>query len=137
MEDEHNGPVGPEAFQLFNSCQVDHILPQEPMIDIATCGFTSGEEYFSEIDRFGNLCLLVQELNGGAGNVPLAVKADFYQRSHLTATKLLGHRLEKTQFGRKDIEDRLDRLVAFFRSHWPTPPGDAVPVLDAGEDDSS
>lgn len=124
---ENNVPAA-EAFQLFSTCQVDHILPQEPMIDFSTCGFASPEEYVSEINKFGNLCLLEQELNGGAGNVALAYKAGFYMKSRLAATRQLGYRLEKTGFGQQNIETRLDDVVAFFRNRWPIPPGDAAPV---------
>jgi len=123
-----NSVPKPEAFQLFSTCQVDHILPQEPMIDFSTCGFASAEEYFSEINKFGNLCLLEQELNGGAGNVALAVKADWYKKSRLAATRQLGHRLEVTGFGQQNIETRLDDVVKFFHNRRPIPPGDAAPV---------
>jgi hypothetical protein len=98
------------------------------MIDFSTCGFASAEEYFSEINKFGNLCLLEQELNGGAGNVALAVKADWYKKSRLAATRQLGHRLEVTGFGQQNIETRLDDVVKFFHNRRPIPPGDAAPV---------
>lgn len=135
------GALDANVPQLFSVCQVDHILPQKPMIDISTCGFASEEEYFSEINRFGNLCLLEQSLNGGAGNVPLAVKADYYIKSALEATRILGHTLKvhtlkKTEFSREDIENRVEKIVAFFRQHWPIPAGDAAPIPEEDGEDS-
>jgi hypothetical protein len=104
---------------LFESCQVDHVLPQDPMIDVATCGFASEEDYLSQINRLGNLCLLEAPLNAGAGNVSLAVKADYYGRSSLEHTRLLGHRLGETGFRRGDIEARTERIIDFFHRRWP------------------
>ena len=122
--------------QLFSACQVDHILPQKPMIDLSACGFASEEEYASEIKRFGNLCLLEQKLNGGAGNVPIAIKADYYVRSCLEATRVLGHILMETGFRREDIEGRGQRIVAFFQNRWPISAGDAAPAPEENEEDS-
>jgi hypothetical protein len=122
--------------QLFPACQVDHILPREPMIDISTCGFASEEEYRREIDRFGNLCLLEQRLNGGAGNKPLADKASYYVRSDLEATRILGHTLRETGFRREDIERRVEKIVSFFRTRWPIPEGDAASILEESGEDS-
>jgi hypothetical protein len=36
--------------------------------------------------------------------------------------------LEKTGFGKQNIEKRLNDVVAFFRNRWPEPPGDTPPV---------
>ena len=130
------GDTDAHMSQVFSVCQVDHILPRKPMIDISTCGFASEEEYFSEINRFGNLCLLEQRLNGGAGNVALAVKADYYVQSDLEATRILGHTLRETGFRREDIERRVEKIVAFFRTRWPIPEGDAAPIPEENGEDS-
>lgn len=121
---------------LFSTCQVDHILPQKPMIDVTTCGFATEDDYFSQINRFGNLCLLDEALNEGAGNVSLAVKADYYVRSGLEATRVMGHRLAETGFGREDIEKRGESVIDFFHKRWPIPSGVAAPVPDENSDDS-
>lgn len=118
------------ADELFFTCQVDHILPQKPMIDVATCGFATEDDYFSQINRFGNLCLLEEALNEGAGNVSLAVKANYYTLSGLKATRVMGHRLAETGFGREDIEKRGESVINFFRKRWPIPSGVAAPVPD-------
>jgi Protein of unknown function (DUF1524) len=107
------------------------------MIDISTCGFASEEEYRREIDRFGNLCLLEQRLNGGAGNKPLADKAGYYARSDLQATRVLGHTLRETGFHREDIERRVEKIVSFFRTRWPIPEGgDAASIAEENDEDS-
>jgi len=121
--------------ELFSTCQVDHILPQKPMIDVTTCGFATDDDYFSQINRFGNLCLLEQALNQGAGNVPLAVKADYYVRSDLEATRVVGHRLEETGFARRDIEERGESVIEFFRKRWPIPSDVAAAVPQENGDD--
>jgi hypothetical protein len=130
------GEIDAHISQLFSVCQVDHILPRKPIIDISTCGFASEDEYVSEIDRFGNLCLLEQRLNGGAGNVPLAIKADYYIRSCLEATRVLGYTLKETGFRREDIERRVEKIVSFFRTRWPIPEGDAAPTPEGNDEDS-
>jgi hypothetical protein len=130
------GEINTHISQLFSACQVDHILPREPMIDISTCGFASEEEYRREIDRFGNLCLLEQRLNGGAGNKPLADKAGYYVRSDLEATRVLGHMLRETGFRREDIERRVEKIISFFRTRWPIPEGDAASIPEENDEDS-
>src|SRR5262249_17840884 len=130
------GEMDPAFSEVLSACQVDHILPKKPMIDFSTCGFASEEEYSAEIDRFGNLCLLEQRLNGGAGNKALAVKAGYYVQSELGATRILGHQLKETGFGREDIERRVEKIVAFFREHWPVPASEGVPIPEEDGEDS-
>lgn len=124
------------ADELFFTCQVDHILPQKPMIDVATCGFATEDSYFSQINRFGNLCLLEEALNKGAGNISLSEKADYYARSGLAATRVLGYRLAETGFGRKDIEERGEAVIDFFHERWRIPLGVAVQVSGENSVDS-
>ena len=121
--------------EVLSVCQVDHILPQKPMVDVTTCGFASDDEYFSEINKFGNLCLLEQRLNGGAANVPLAIKAGYYIQSDLKATRVLGHMLKETGFRREDIGKRLETIIAFFREHWPIPAGETALIPEENDDE--
>jgi hypothetical protein len=129
-----SGPNKPSA-QLYPACQVDHILPQAPQIDVSTCGFATDDDYRSQINRFGNLCLLEATLNQGAGNVSLSVKAAYYTRSSLEASRVMGHRLAERAFGRADIDGRTEEVVKFFRAHWPISAETGIPVsIDTGND---
>lgn len=47
----------------YVDCQKEHIFAQNPKPTFPSYGFEIEEEYFANIDRLGNLCLLEEKLN--------------------------------------------------------------------------
>lgn len=80
----------------YNELQVEHILPQTPMDNRIPSEFSSEDEYYSYVYRFGNVTLLestinqsVHNLNDLSDNNWFYGKQSEYNKSSVCLTKLL------------------------------------------------
>lgn len=108
-------------YQLYDDCQVDHVLPENPNFDVTDFGFDSGEDFETSKHRFGNLTVLESRLNRQAQNKPPSDKAPIYRDSRLQRNRLLGNRIDTNGFTRNDQAERLDCTVTFFKQNWAIP----------------
>ena len=110
------------GYTIFDQCQVDHVLPDDPStFDVTTVGFDTDEDYEASKHRFGNLTVLESRLNQRARNSSLGDKARVYAESDLRWNQVLGARIDKDGFARKTQAGRLDNIVEFFKQKWPIP----------------
>ena len=108
-------------YKLYDDCQVDHVLPENPNFDVTDFGFDSGEDFETSKHRFGNLTVLESRLNRRAQNSPPVDKVSIYRRSRLRRNRLLGNRIDTNGFPRNDQAERLDCIVKFFKQNWEIP----------------
>ena len=108
-------------YELYDDCQVDHVLPENPDFDVMDFGFDTGEDFETSKHRFGNLTVLESRLNGRAQNRPPVDKVSIYRRSLLRRNRLLGNRIATNGFERNDQAERLDCIVKFFKQNWEIP----------------
>ncbi len=121
-----------DATSFYRGLQVDHVLPREASSDATTCGFDSEEEYGQRVDLIGNLYLLEDTLNQGAGNVSRTKKSEFYSKSDLEVTRILGVKLADGPYCKADVTARVKAMIEFAKRRWPLRgESTAKPVEDA------
>ena len=122
QEEKNDGYVDRLDYELYERCEVEHILPQDrDKFDVTTCGFSSVDKYEEVNGTFGNLTLLERELNKRARNRPPKEKARIYAESKLRGNRLLGKSMREKGWTSEDVEKRLEEIVDFFRRTWPVP----------------
>lgn len=109
-------------YDTFSRLEREHIFPKENSKVVSTgYGFSGEEDYVNHRDTLGNLCLLEKKINSKAGNNLPVRKAEFYQRSNLRETSLLGAKIEESGFAKKDVQERTQKIADFVLSHWAIP----------------
>jgi hypothetical protein len=104
--------------KLYESCQKEHIFAQNPKPVFSAYGFDNEEEYFANIDRLGNLCLLEESLNKQCQNKLPEQKKQYYQQSNIFRTKQLGHDIDHKGFNREDIDQITKDIISFCLKRW-------------------
>ena len=103
---------------LYRKCQKEHIFSQTPRPTFPSYGFNTEEEYFANIDRLGNLCLLEKELNERCKNMPPEQKRTYYQQSNIPRTRQLGYEIDNRGFKKEDIDRITEDIVQFCLKRW-------------------
>jgi len=107
--------------ELYKNCQKEHIFAQNPRPVFPAYGFNDEEEYFANIDRLGNLCLLEEPLNNACQNNLPEQKAQDYQRSNILRTKQLGYDIENRGFNKNNIDQITSDIIDFCLRRWNIP----------------
>ncbi len=105
-------------YNLYKTCQIEHIFPEEPTLDFPAYEFNNEEEYKANIHRLGNLCLLEANLNKLCGNVPPINKVQYYQRSSVPRTRQLGYDISNNGFTKDDVEKLTGEIIDFCLKRW-------------------
>ena len=105
-------------YNLYTNCQKEHIFAQNPRPTFPSYGFSNEEEYFANIDRLGNLCLLETELNRQCQNKLIEQKAQYYQRSNIPRTGQLGFDIDNNGFNRFNIDEITRNIIEFCLKRW-------------------
>ena len=103
---------------------VEHVLPQNPALDITSYGFKDVEEFEEHKHRLGNLLLLETGLNSACKNNSVEAKVtqpNFYAASALVSVKALAAgRVGKPQgYKLENIDTRSQSLAQLMQHHWP------------------
>jgi len=106
-----------DSFTYVN-CQKEHIFAQNPKPTFPSYGFDTEEEYFANIDRLGNLCLLEEKLNKQCQNKLPDQKKQYYQQSGIPRTKQLGFKIDNSGFNRSDIDIITKDIINFCLKRW-------------------
>jgi len=101
---------------LYNDCQKEHVLAQNPKTAFPAYGFSDQEEYVANINRLGNLCLLEQKLNKQCQNQLPEQKKKYYQQSQIPGTKKLG--FSDVPFDKADIDKITQDIINFCLKRW-------------------
>ena len=104
--------------ELYENFQKEHIFAQNPRPVFPAYGFNDVEEYFANIDRLGNLCLLEETLNKQCQNKLPEQKKGYYQRSRIVITKQLGYEIANNGFNKKHIVQRTKDIIRFCLKRW-------------------
>jgi hypothetical protein len=115
------------VLQQFMSSQptIEHIFAQScPILSFPSHGFGKKEEYESQINRLGNLCLLEKSLNSRCQDKTPEQKLDdakLYKGSSFDVTKALVAETASSgcEFNAKAVEDRTKKLSQFIILRWP------------------
>ncbi len=105
-------------YNLYKTCQIEHIFPENPTLCFPAYGFNNEEEYKANIHRLGNLCLLEANLNSLCGNRPPINKVQYYQRSNVPRTRQLGYNISNNGFNKEDIEKLTKEIIDFCLKRW-------------------
>ena len=106
---------------IINYIQIakkEHIFAQNPKPTFPSYGFSNEEEYFANIDRLGNLCLLEANLNKQSQNKLINQKKQYYQKSNIKLTKQLGFDIDNKEFNKSDIDMRTQDIINFCLIRW-------------------
>ena len=103
---------------LYMDCQKEHIFPQNPRPPFPSYNFADEEEYFANIDRLGNLCLLEKKLNKQCQNKLPDQKKKYYQCSNVSRTKKLGFDIDNNGFTKNDIDNITKDIISFCLKRW-------------------
>jgi len=104
--------------ELYENFQKEHIFTQNPRPVFPAYGFNDVEEYFANIDRLGNLCLLEETLNKQCQNKLPGQKKEYYQGSRIVRTKQLGYEIANNGFNKNDIVQRTNEIICFCLKRW-------------------
>ena len=105
-------------YNLYLDCQKEHIFAQNPKPTFPSYGFNNEEEYFANIDRLGNLCLLEEKLNKQCQNKLPDQKKQYYQQSKIKETQRLGFNIGNKGFNKSDIDKRTKDIIDFCLNRW-------------------
>ena len=102
---------------------IEHIFAQEPRFEFPNRSFDSAEEYFSKINKLGNLTLLKKETNSKCQDKTPEEKIqslDFYIKSPFDITSELAAEIKDrgNSFNKKDINKRTLDLADFCVKRW-------------------
>jgi len=106
-----------DSFTYVN-CQKEHIFAQNPKPTFPSYGFDTEEEYFANIDRLGNLCLLEEKLNKQCQNKLPDQKKQYYQQSGIPRTKQLGFKIDNSGFNKSEIDTITKDIINFCLKRW-------------------
>ncbi len=117
--EKHKNPNFDECnYDLYMDCQKEHIFAQNPKPTFPSYGFSDEEEYFANIDRLGNLCLLEEKLNKQCQNKLPDQKKQYYQQSKIERTKQLGFYIDNKGFNKSDIDIITEEIKNFCLVRW-------------------
>ena len=93
--------------------EIEHIWPQDPSL----LGLSDEEKKEHEecVNKLGNLTLATKGWNRSIGNKPFSEKREKYKDSNLRVQRELA---SYETWGRKQIEEREDKIVKFALSRW-------------------
>ncbi|MDI3497040.1 DUF262 domain-containing protein [Archaeoglobus sp.] len=105
-------------YELYMDCQKEHIFAKNPKPTFPSYGFSDEEEYFANIDKLGNLCLLEEKMNKQCQNKLINQKTQYYQQSKIRRTKQLGFDIENKGFSKSDINKITKDIIEFSLNRW-------------------
>jgi len=122
-EKSQNPTFNERNYGLFKILQKEHIFQPElhTTLNVQAYGFKDNFDYYTNVHRLGNLCLLEGRINkklGRMGLIPPERKATEYQQSSVPTTKQLGHRLNNRNFTKNDIDIRTNQIMDFCANRW-------------------
>ena len=103
---------------LYKGNQVEHIFSATTTISFPGYGFQTEREYWGNIQRFGNLCLLEEGINKKIQNMVPQNKAIYYQQSVMPETKKLGFTIANNSFTKSEIDGRTQNILQFCLGRW-------------------
>jgi uncharacterized protein with ParB-like and HNH nuclease domain len=103
---------------IYADCQKEHIFAQNPKPTFPSYGFNTEEEYFANIHRLGNLCLLEEMFNKQCKNKLPNQKVQYYQQSAIPRTKQLGYQVSNREFSKNDIDNITKDIIRFCLNRW-------------------
>ena len=103
---------------VYIDCQKEHIFAQKPKPTFPSYGFSDENEYFANIDRLGNLCLLEKNLNKQCQNKLPDQKKKYYQQSKIPRTHQLGFIIDNKGFNKSDIDNITKDIIDFCFKRW-------------------
>jgi len=106
-------------FNLYSTCDVEHIFSQDPSFGVTSYGFKK-DDYEYHINRLGNLMLLEQDKNRSkeVGNKPPQLKVKFYLKSKLNDPKYMASYIKKEGYKLKDVNIRCQEIIDFCIDRW-------------------
>lgn len=105
-------------YKFYKDLQIDHIFPWAATFAFPAFGFKETTDYYTNVNKIGNLTLLEEKINKRVGNLTPQNKAGEYQKSVVSGTKKLGFHISNYGFEKKSIEQRIQEIVAFCLSKW-------------------
>jgi len=93
--------------------EIEHIWPRDP--SLLGLSDEEKEEHEECVDKLGNLTLATKGWNRSMGNKPFSEKREKYKDSSLRVQRELA---SYETWGRKQIEEREDKIVKFALSRW-------------------
>ncbi len=117
-EYEKNSTFNDCNYQLYMDCQKEHIFAKNPKPTFPSYGFSNEEEYFANINRLGNLCLLETKLNKQCQNKLINQKKRYYQQSKIKRTKQLGFDIDNKGFNKSEIDRITQEIIDFCLARW-------------------
>lgn len=105
-------------YRFYKDLQIDHVLPQTPTFSFPAYDFEDMFKYYSEVDKIGNLTLLEEKINKKIRNKPPQSKINEYLSSNVPETKRLGSHISNAGFNKKDIADRMKKIIDFCTKRW-------------------
>jgi len=102
----------------YADCQKEHIFAQNPKPTFPSYGFSTEEDYFANIDRLGNLCLIEERLNKQCQNKLPDQKKQYYQQSQIPGTRQLGFDIDNSGFTKEDIDTITKDILSFCLERW-------------------
>ena len=120
---EYEKYVHPDSFddcdyELYKKCQIEHIFPEEPTVNFPTHNFDDINEYFSNIHKLGNLCLLEESINKKIKNKTPQKKSKYYQKSQIPRTRQLGYNIHNKGLNKDDIRQLTRSIIVFCLKRW-------------------
>jgi hypothetical protein len=141
-----------EGITSREGLEIEHIFPQNPTDTWSGDGRREWASFSEEerarhralLETLGNLALLEQALNAGAGNKPFPKKKTYYLQSKISSTKALADAAKAPDgetpsvWDVRALEARTERLAEKFLQIWRRPDSSdvedsdhLVPILDA------
>jgi hypothetical protein len=93
---------------------LEHILPQGA--DLVLWPKFDEDEFKANLNRVGNLTLLLQDTNRDLSNLPFSVKRPVYQKQDALITRRAG---EVEEWSPQTIEERQEWLADLAVREWP------------------
>lgn len=113
-----------DLVELVNKEQtIEHILPQDPTVDVKDYGFESGEDYNLHIHRLGNLTLLEKSINSRCKNKPPEIKFssdNLYRDSAYHITRVIANEYltSNNRFTLDKINERSEKMAEHCIKLW-------------------
>ncbi len=105
-------------YSFYKKLQVDHIFPWDTTLSFPALEFKDLSDYYTIINRIGNLTLLEGQINKRVRNRPPESKFIEYLKSKVPGTKKLGSYISNSGFKKTDVEKRTQNIMNFCLKKW-------------------